>query len=237
MKRSTEPDAPSKILGNKVSMPSATPAAPSAANFDFERMAKASGFLRIAGVDEAGRGPLAGPISAAAVVLAHPLDGLNDSKQLSEAQREALYEALLSGGHAIGAAMIPPRDLDRMGLQAANYRAMLDAVNQISPPPDFLLVDGFAIPGCAIPQERIIKGDARSISIAAASIVAKVTRDRVMRQLDAEYPEYGFAENKGYGTAAHLAALAQFGPCPAHRSSFAPVSGMVQGQLFGEAEG
>lgn len=217
-------------------MPPTRSAKPSGANLAFERQAAASGFARIAGVDEAGRGPLAGPISAGAVVLAHPIEGLNDSKKLSETRREALYEELQAGSHAIGAAMISARSLDRLGLQAANYKAMLDAVNQIVPPPDFLLVDGFAIPGCAIPQERIIKGDARSMSIAAASIVAKVTRDRVMRQLDAQYPPYGFAENKGYGTAAHLAALAKHGPCPVHRSSFAPVSGMVQGRLFGEEQ-
>lgn len=209
----------------------------SAADFAFEDQAKASGFRRIAGVDEAGRGPLAGPISGGAVILAYPIDGLNDSKKLSEAQREALYEELIAGPHAIGAAMISPRELDQLGLQAANYRVLFDAVQQIAPPPDFLLVDGFSIPGCTIPQERIIKGDARSLSIAAASIVAKVSRDRVMRELDVQYPEYGFARNKGYGTAAHLAALAKHGPCPAHRSSFAPVSGIVQEQLFGSKEG
>jgi ribonuclease HII len=194
------------------------------AMLEFERGAAAMGFVRIAGVDEAGRGPLAGPIVAGAVVLNGALAGLNDSKQLKEAQREALYAELLAGGHAIGCAVIEAEEIDRIGIQQANYAAMARAVAALVPPPDYVLVDGFQVPGLAQAQLRLIKGDARSLSIAAASIVAKVTRDRLMVAHDAAFPGYGFARHKGYGTAEHLAALARLGPCAIHRRSFAPLA-------------
>jgi ribonuclease HII len=199
----------------------------------FEREAAANGFRRIAGVDEAGRGPLAGPIVAAAVVLAERVEGLNDSKQLTEMQREYLYGVLSEGAHGIGVAIIDADTIDRHGIQSANYAAMAQAAAGLSPAPDFLLVDGFMIRGCPLPQKSIIKGDSRSASIAAASIVAKVTRDRIMNELDQQYPEYGFARHKGYGTREHLEILARLGPCPFHRKSFAPLSeALVPGMLF-----
>lgn len=190
----------------------------------FERAMEAAGFARIAGVDEAGRGPLAGPVVAAAVVLAEPVAGLNDSKQLSEAQREGLFELLQAGAHAIGVAVVPADEIDRIGIQQANYAAMARAAQALSPAPDYLLIDGFKVPGLLFPQTRIIKGDARSLSIAAASIIAKVTRDRMMIDYDRAHPEYGFARHKGYGTREHLAALEKHGPCPIHRRSFAPLA-------------
>ncbi len=199
----------------------------------FEREAAAGGFRRIAGVDEAGRGPLAGPIVAAAVVLQSYVDGLNDSKQLTAHQRDVLYEALTEGGHDIGVAVIEADEIDRYGIQPANYAVMARAVGGLKSAPDFLLVDGFEIRGCPLPQKRIIKGDSRSASIAAASIVAKVTRDRIMDALDETYPEYGFARHKGYGTREHLDALERLGPCPFHRRSFAPLSeSLTTGALF-----
>lgn len=192
--------------------------------WQFEREMTALGFARIAGVDEAGRGPLAGPIVAGAVVLAHPVEGLNDSKLLSEAQRESLYDRLVHGAHAIGCAIISSEQIDARGIQQANYGAMVDAVKQLAPLPDYLLVDGFRIPGCSVPHLRIVKGDRRSQSIAAASIVAKVTRDRLMVAFDAQFPGYGFAKHKGYGTPDHLDAIRRLGPCAIHRRSFAPFS-------------
>ena len=203
------------------------------AMLEFERRMEAQGFSRIAGVDEAGRGPLAGPIVAAAVVLAEPVMGLNDSKQLTPVQREQLFETLQSGGHDIAVARVEAAEIDRIGIQAANYQVMARSVAGLEQAPDFLLIDGFRVPGVSQPQERIIKGDSRSLSIAAASIVAKVTRDRLMETLDREYPVYGFGKHKGYGTAEHLEALARFGPCPAHRRSFAPLSQAAEtGSLF-----
>jgi len=188
----------------------------------FECAARRNGFRCVAGVDEAGRGPLAGPIVAGAVVLAGPVPGLNDSKQLSPEERDELFESLQSGGHAIGVAVIEHHDIDRWGIQQANYAAMLNAILDLAKSPDFVLVDGFSIPGCTIPQRRIIKGDARSLSIAAASVVAKVTRDRIMMEEHERYPEYGFARHKGYATPEHFEAIERLGPCPIHRMSFSP---------------
>lgn len=190
----------------------------------FEREARALGFLHIAGVDEAGRGPLAGPIVAAAVILAAPVAGINDSKQLSCAQRESYYGMLRAGGHAIGTSIIPAAVIDRQGIQRSNYQAMAEAVRALNPAPDYLLIDGFMVPGLAQPQRKIIKGDSLSQSIAAASVIAKVIRDQLMVEYDEMYPEYGFGRHKGYGTAAHLKAIAVHGPCPIHRMSFAPLS-------------
>ncbi|MCC6698014.1 MAG: ribonuclease HII [Candidatus Hydrogenedentes bacterium] len=190
----------------------------------FERDAAARGFQCVAGVDEAGRGPLAGPIVAGAVVLREPIPGLNDSKLLTEAQREDLFRRLQDGGHAIGCAIVSAEEIDALGIQSANYAAMLRAVAALTPQPDFLLVDGFSIPGCTTPHLRLVKGDRRSLSIAAASIIAKVTRDRLMIELDGRCPGYGFARHKGYATPEHLEALKRLGPCPAHRRSFAPLA-------------
>ncbi len=193
-----------------------------------EREAYGQGFRRIAGVDEAGRGPLAGPIVAGAAILAEPIDGLNDSKQLSETRREQLFAELHAGAHALAIIVIDASEIDAHGIQQANYGSMARAVMALEPAADFALIDGFAVPGCALPQRKMIKGDARSMSIAAGSILAKVTRDRIMIDLDAKYPEYGFAKHKGYGTKAHLEMLAKYGPCPAHRRSFQPLAGRLE---------
>lgn len=183
------------------------------------------GFSRIAGVDEAGRGPLAGPIVAAAVVLKKPIARLNDSKRLSESERRVLSAYILSGEHAVGVAVVSPGEIDAHGIQQANYRVMREAILALRQPPDFVLVDGFSLSGISQPVMRVIKGDARSLNIAAASIVAKVTRDEMLLDLDKRYPEYGFANHKGYGTREHMDAIGRFGPCPEHRLSFAPFSG------------
>jgi ribonuclease HII len=203
------------------------------AMWEFEAELRAEGFRRVAGIDEAGRGPLAGPIVAAAVVLTDPVPGLNDSKQLTESKREALFEVLNDGPHAVGVCIIHAEELDRIGLQTANYSAMNRAAQSLDPKPDFVLVDGFKLPHCPFPQRRLVKGDCRSQSIAAASIIAKVTRDRIMYAMDTEYPQYGFAKHKGYGTKAHLAAIEEHGPAPSHRKSFAPIAQHLEtGTLF-----
>ncbi len=203
----------------------------------FEREARENGFKRVAGVDEAGRGPLAGPIVAAAVVLDAPIEHLNDSKQLTAEQREALFERVTNEAAAYGVAIVAPADIDRGGIQAANYRAMAEAAAAVEPPPDYLLVDGFSLPGVTQPCKRLVKGDSRSLSIAAASVLAKVTRDRIMEDLDRECPGYGFAKHKGYGTREHLDAIARLGPSPAHRLSFAPFARKQEtGMLFQTTE-
>ena len=177
---------------------------------------------RIAGIDEVGRGPLAGPVCACAVILPsdHLILWLNDSKKLSAKKRESLYEVIMAEAVSIGMAMEPPEVIDDINILQATYSAMRKAVMSMKVQPDFLLNDAVTIPGVEIPQCPIIHGDASSVSIAAASIVAKVTRDRLMEEYDALYPMYGFARNKGYGTAEHIAALKKYGPCPIHRRSF-----------------
>jgi ribonuclease HII len=180
----------------------------------------------IAGVDEAGRGPLAGPVVAAAVVLpaGGRWTGLNDSKQVSHDQREALYARVLLEARAFAWAVVGPRAIDVVNIRAASLTAMARAVRRLRLAPDVVLVDGLdAVPGLECRQHAVIDGDARMLSIAAASIVAKVVRDRIMRRLDPVWPGYGFARHKGYGTPEHLAALGRLGPCPLHRFSFAPV--------------
>lgn len=194
---------------------------------EFEQAAEAQGYTRIAGVDEAGRGPLAGPIVAAAVILSEPIPGVDDSKKLTEKKRDALYAIIRAGNHAVGVGIVSAATIDSIGIQAANYRSMTEAAQQLNPAPDFLLVDGFNIKDCPFSQQRIIKGDQLSQSIAAASIIAKVTRDRLMRDLDSRYPEYSFARHKGYGTKIHMQAIEEHGPCPAHRKSFAPIAQKV----------
>lgn len=176
----------------------------------------------IGGIDEAGRGSLAGPVVAAAVML--PKDcGLlyvNDSKQLSEAKRELLYGQIMEEAVSVGVGIVQPDVIDEINILQATYEAMRTAIGQLVPTPDLLLNDAVTIPQISIPQVPIIKGDAKSISIAAASIVAKVTRDRMMREYDVLFPEYGFASNKGYGSAAHIESLKAYGPSPIHRNSF-----------------
>lgn len=177
----------------------------------------------VCGVDEAGRGPLAGPVYAAAVVLSpdRPIEGLNDSKKLSEKKREALYDLIIERAESYCIASASVEEIEKYNILGATYLAMTRAVQGLSVQPQLALIDGNRIP----PQlngraQTVIKGDAQSESIAAASILAKVTRDRLLVELDARYPQYGFAAHKGYGTAAHTAALLEYGPCPEHRPSF-----------------
>lgn len=176
----------------------------------------------ICGVDEAGRGPLAGPVAAGAVIL--PADCeilfLNDSKKLSEKRREELFAEIKEKAVSWSVGIVDADVIDRINILKATYEAMRKAVVALSPTPDLLLNDAVLIPGVEIEQVKIIKGDAKSVSIAAASILAKVTRDHLMEEYDRHYPEYGFARHKGYGTAAHIAALEKLGPCPIHRKTF-----------------
>ena len=188
----------------------------------------------VAGVDEAGRGALAGPVTAASVILplhqpellAH-LAAVNDSKQLRPSQRTALAELIRTYAVAWGVASVSAAEIDRMGILPATQQAMRLAVAQLNPPPAYVLVDGpLAVPLLWLPQRPLVRGDALSLSIAAASILAKVDRDQHMGLLDKEYPIYGLAQHKGYGTAGHTAALAQHGPTPIHRHTFAPLKSM-----------
>ncbi len=176
----------------------------------------------ICGIDEAGRGPLAGPVVAGAVILPQDCEILhiNDSKKLSAARREELYEVILEKAVAVGVGMVGPQRIDEINILQATYEAMREAISKLNEKPDILLNDAVTIPGIGIRQVPIIKGDEKSISIGAASIVAKVTRDRLMAEYDRLMPEYGFASCKGYGTKEHIAALNQYGPSPIHRISF-----------------
>jgi ribonuclease HII len=181
----------------------------------------------IAGVDEAGRGPIAGPVVAACVVLPprHTLAGIADSKQLTPAQREALYDAITRHALAWAIGLASPREIERYNILQASLLAMRRAVLALPLIPQQVLVDGkHAIPNLPLPQQAVVGGDALEESIAAASILAKVARDRIMRELDRLYPQYGFAQHKGYPTALHLQRLRQYGACPAHRRTYAPVA-------------
>lgn len=176
----------------------------------------------ICGIDEVGRGPLAGPVVAGAVILPKDCNILyiNDSKQLSEKKREELYDIIMEKAVACAVGYATPERIDEINILQATYEAMREAIGKLSPVPDILLNDAVNIPGVNIRQIPIIKGDAKSISIGAASIIAKVTRDRLMVEYDKVFPEYGFAGNKGYGSAAHIEALKKYGPTPIHRRSF-----------------
>ena len=176
----------------------------------------------ICGIDEVGRGPFAGPVVAGAVILPKddPILYLNDSKKLSEKKREALYDEIMERAVATGIGIVSPARIDEINILQATYEAMRQAIAKLDPAPQILLNDAVTIPQVAIPQVPIIKGDAKSVSIAAASILAKVTRDHMMEEYDKEYPEYGFAKHKGYGTPAHITALKEFGPTPIHRRTF-----------------
>ena len=189
----------------------------------YEHAAAEKGYEVICGVDEAGRGPLAGPVCAAAVILPRDLEieGLNDSKKLSDKRRRALYDIITEQAVAYGIALVDEKKIDEINILQATFLAMRQAVEQLAVKPSIALVDGNREPDFGdIPVHTIIKGDALSANIAAASILAKVTRDRFMEEQDALYPQYGFAVHKGYGTQAHYAALREFGPCPIHRMTF-----------------
>jgi ribonuclease HII len=201
--------------------------------FEFERALWRQNLSRVAGVDEAGRGPLAGPVVAAAAILpAHwaenglpaELAGLNDSKQLTAVQREKFFQFITACGEIkFVIAQADAAVIDEINILQATHRAMNDALAQLNPPPQHALVDGRPVKTMRVPQTAIVKGDARSYSIAAASVLAKVTRDRLMLEFHAQFPEYGFAEHKGYGTAKHLAAIEKHGACAIHRKTFAPL--------------
>lgn len=193
----------------------------------YEKQARKEGFLRVAGVDEAGRGPLAGPVVACVCFIPYGVffPEVNDSKQLSPRVRDELFEILTAHPKIeYGLGIASHEEIDAINIARATEKAMLEACAKLSTPPDLLLVDGVKLPHPTVPHKKIIKGDSLSHSIAAASILAKVTRDRLMLEFDLMYPEYGFKAHKGYGTAAHLKALAEHGPCPIHRKSFAPVA-------------
>ncbi|MEP6828642.1 MAG: ribonuclease HII [Aestuariivirga sp.] len=190
-------------------------------NFKYEQ---ASGHAIVCGIDEAGRGPWAGPVCAAAVILDHPHipAGLNDSKKLTEAKREKLYPEILRAAE-VGVGLVSAAEIDVINILQATYLAMNRAVAALKSKPSLALIDGNRAPKLFCATQTINGGDGKSLSIAAASIIAKVTRDRLMIEIDAIYPAYGFARHKGYGTAAHAAALAKHGPCTEHRKSFAPI--------------
>jgi ribonuclease HII len=202
-------------------------------SFEFELPLWQSGIARVAGVDEAGRGPLAGPVVAAAAILPArwaetglpaELSGLNDSKQLTEAQREKYFEFITRCGEIeFAVAEVSAAVIDEINILQATHRAMNAALKKLNPLPPHALVDGRPVKTLRVPQTAIVKGDARSFSIAAASVLAKVTRDRQMQEFDRQFPGYGFAEHKGYGTAKHLAAIEQHGACAIHRKTFAPL--------------
>lgn len=192
-------------------------------DYMFESAAMECGYTAVCGVDEAGRGPLAGPVCAAAVIL--PIDceieGVNDSKKLSEKKREALFDVILEKAVAASVAFASVEEIEKFNILEATFLAMNRAIEGLKVPADYALIDGNAVPrGIQIPCETIVKGDAKSMSVAAASILAKVSRDRVMMELDAAHPQYGFAKHKGYGTKAHTEAILEHGVLPEHRAKF-----------------
>jgi len=202
-----------------------------------ERTARLNGYLLVAGVDEAGRGPLAGPVVAAAAILPIGLDipGLNDSKLLNAERREELAIVVRRVALAIGVGTADHLEVDEVNIAVAGRRALKRAVEALGIQPDYVLVDGFAVPEMAIPHEALVKGDRRSASIMAGAIIAKTTRDQYMREMALEYPGYGFEVHYGYSTAAHAAALQTLGPCPLHRRSFNPVA-VAEALLNGDQE-
>lgn len=196
----------------------------------FERKARAQGFRQVAGIDEAGRGPLAGPVVAAACLIPPNLffPEVNDSKQLTAKKRDELFQLITTHPKIrYGVGIVCHETIDRINIARAAEEAMLIACRQLDPQPDLLLVDGLPLPHPFLAVWKIIKGDTLSHSIAAASIIAKVTRDSLMDEYDEQWPEYGFKSHKGYGTAKHMAALKEHGPCPIHRKSYAPVAALL----------
>jgi ribonuclease HII len=196
-----------------------------------EELLHTAGISPIAGVDEAGRGPCAGPLVISAVILRDPfapeLAEIRDSKEISEAKREKLFDVIYSVAQSVSVIIVPPDEIDQRGVHAANLDGMRRAVNGLDLRPNYVLTDGYAIEGLAIPNIAVWKGDQVVTAISAASIIAKVTRDRMMIELDSQYPQYGFAKHKGYITAAHTAALQEHGPCPQHRRSFSNIAALL----------
>ncbi len=196
-------------------------------DFSYESEIIARGFERVAGVDEAGRGPLAGPVVAAAVILPRGFscEGLDDSKKMTRNRREIVYERLVSDEGVVWAVgVVDAAKIDELNILRATHVAMGEAVDGLVVRPDMALVDGLRVKGLSVEHEALVKGDGKSLSIAAASVIAKVTRDRMMERMDEEFPEYGFVRHQGYGTREHLEALKKHGPCRYHRRSFEPVS-------------
>lgn len=195
-----------------------------------ERQVRSRGFQVIAGIDEAGRGPLAGPVVAAAVILPEHclIKGVNDSKKLSPAMRDRLYDEIMAQAISVGIGMGSPGLIDRINILQATRHAMREALFQMTTQPDYILIDGITTIDTTTPQKTIKKGDSLSISIAAASIIAKVSRDRLMRELDGVHPGYGFSGHKGYGSASHLDAIRRLGPSPVHRLTFGGVKEHLQ---------
>ena len=199
----------------------------------FEKEARKQGYSKIAGIDEAGRGPLAGPVLAAAVILPREfhLPHLDDSKRLSHKRREQLFDAIYEQAVSIGIGIVDPAEIDRINILQASLVSMRMAVDNLRPAPDYLLVDGTFPIRSPVPQQVIKHGDSRSASIAAASVIAKVTRDRLMGLYDDEFPEFGFLKNKGYGTEKHRAAIRAFGHCSIHRKTFRGVREYINSLL------
>jgi ribonuclease HII len=199
---------------------------PLAASSELEQALWAQGFTKVGGVDEAGRGALAGPLVAAAVILSRQAipDGLRDSKRLTALARDRIFEDILRKALAHHVVVVGHAEIDRLGIHHANLLALKRAANGLTGPPDYILSDGYGVPDACCPALAVPKGDAVSVSVAAASILAKVTRDRIMCDMESLHPQYGFAKHKGYGTAEHLAALREHGPSDVHRRCFAPVA-------------
>ncbi len=197
-----------------------------------EELLRNAGISPVAGVDEAGRGPCAGPLVVAAVILKDPfapeLEQVRDSKEVPETQREALFELIMNIADSVSLITVSASEIDERGVHAANLDGMRRAVKGLTLEPAYVLTDGYAIEGLAVPNVAVWKGDQVVTAISAASIIAKVTRDRIMVELDGVYPEYGFAKHKGYITAAHTAALAQYGPCAEHRKSFSNIAALLR---------
>jgi len=192
-------------------------------DFELEAAAKSKGYNAVCGVDEAGRGPLAGPVCAAAGILDPDteISGINDSKKLSEKKREALFDVIIEKAVAYGIAFATVEEIEEHNILNATYLAMNRAIEQLENKADFALIDGNRVPvGITIDCQTVVKGDAKSMSVAAASILAKVTRDRLLLEYDEKFPQYNFAKHKGYGTAEHMDAIRKFGPCEVHRPSF-----------------
>ena len=199
------------------------------AMYVYERAAIAAGHAIVAGVDEAGRGPLAGPVAVAAVILPQEcyLPHLNDSKKLSHAVREELFAQIIEQAISYHVALMDADMIDRMNILQATRTGMYEAIAALTPAPDKVLIDAVELPKLSMPSQSIIKGDAKSVSIAAASILAKVTRDHLMESYDIQYPHYGFAKHKGYGTQEHIDTIRKYGICPIHRKSFDPIRSML----------
>lgn len=198
----------------------------------YEQEAEAEGLDIVAGVDEAGRGPLAGPVSVAAVILPKGLiiPHINDSKKLSAAMRDKLYDEIMEKALCVKQIFVDEHTIDRVNILQATMNGMYEAIFALDPQPKKVLLDAVQLSELPMPSQGIIKGDAKSASIAAASIIAKVSRDRLMDEYDKQYPQYGFAGHKGYGTAQHIEAIRKYGPCPIHRLSFEPIKSMVEAE-------